>query len=164
MEWNWWKQNLLTKIWICEHDFFFERHKMNYVRDKCKNIIYKIIKHKIVIDNDDSYRILSKFIIDLNKIFEKFDENSKTINEFYNKNVFMKIIIKNKNEIFDEFLIKFSTTVMNLRFDDEMKILYFRRIMINKLNYNTKHLIQCKNYRFFCNEVREMSKFDKNTV
>ena len=162
IEWNSWKQNLLTKIWTCEYDFFFERHKINYARDKYKNIIYKIIKHKIVIDSDDSYRILSKFIVDLNNVFEKFDENSKTINEFYNKNFFMKVINKNKNEIFDEFLIRFSATIIDLRFDDEMKISHLRRTMTNKFNYDTKHLIQCKNYRFFCNEVREMSRLNKN--
>ena len=105
--------------------------------------------------------MLSKFIVDLNNVFEKFDENSKTINEFYNKDFFMKIINKNKNEIFDEFLIRFSATIIDLRFDDEMKISHFCRIMTNKFNYDIKHLIQCKNYQFFCNEVCEMSRFDK---
>ena len=162
IEWNSWKQNLLTKIWTCEYDFLFERHKINYVRDKCKDIVYKIIKHRIVIDSDDSYRILSKFIADLDNVFEKFDENSKTISELYSKNFSMKAINKNKNEIFDEFLTKFSAAIVDLRFDDEMKISHLRRIMTNKFNYDTKHLTQCKDYRFFCNEVREMSRLDKN--
>ena len=74
----------------------------------------------------------------------------------------MKIINKNKKEIFDEFLIRFSATIIDLRFDDEMKISHLRRIMTDKLNYDTKHLTQCKDYRFFCNEVREMSRLDKN--
>ena len=63
--------------------------------------------------------------MNLNNNFDEFDEN--IINELYNINFFMKKIKKNQN--FDQFLTKITTKIVELRFDDEMKILYFRRTM-----------------------------------
>ena len=66
-----------------------------------------------------------------------------------------------KNEIFDEFLTRFNFHMIEFIFDDAFKIIQFRRIMIEKLNYDIKHLIRCINFKIFCDEVREVTKLNK---
>ena len=98
--------------------------------------------------------------MNINNAFDEFDENVKAISELYNVDFSMKKI--KKDEIFDEFLIKFTTTMIDLRFDDEMKISHFRKIMIDRFNYDTKHLFKCKNFKIFCDEIREIALLNKN--
>ena len=90
--------------------------------------------------------------------FEKVDEHSKTINELFNFIFLMRL--SKKNEIFDEFLTRFNSHMIELIFDDAFKIIQLKRIMIEKLNYDIKHLIRCINFKIFCDEVRKIAKLN----
>ena len=159
IEWKQWRVHLKTKIWICYKNFFTKQHKINYVRDHCKDIVYKIIKYKVFSINRNLYFIFQKFILNLKNAFEKVDEHSKAINELFNLIFFMKL--SKKNEIFDEFLTRFNFHIIEFIFDDALKIIQLKRIMIEKLNYDIKYLIKCINFKIFCDEVRKIAKLNK---
>ena len=95
----------------------------------------------------------------MKNVFEKVDEHNKTINELFNFIFSMRII--KKNEIFDEFLTRFNFHMIELIFDDAFKIIQFKRIMIEKLNYDIKHLIKCINFKIFCDEIRKVIELNK---
>ena len=46
-------------------------------------------------------------------------------------------------------------------FDDAFKIIQLKRIMIERLNYDIKHLTRCINFKIFCDEVRKIAKLNK---
>ena len=71
----------------------------------------------------------------------------------------MKLI--KKNEIFDEFLTRFNFHMIKFIFDDAFKIIQFKRIMIERLNYDIKHLIKCINFKIFCDEIQKITKLNK---
>ena len=95
----------------------------------------------------------------MKNVFEKVEKHNKTINELFNL-IFLMRVIK-KNEIFDEILTRFNSHIIEFIFNDAFKIIQFKRIMIEKLNYDIKHLIKCVNFKIFCDEIREVTKFDK---
>ena len=71
----------------------------------------------------------------------------------------MKII--KKNEIFDEFLTRFNFHIIEFIFDDAFKIIEFKRIMIERLNYDIKYLIKYINFKSFYNEIRKVIELNK---
>ena len=91
--------------------------------------------------------------------FEKVDEHSKTINELFNFIFLMRL--NKKNEIFDEFLTRFNSHMIEFIFDDVFIIIQFKRIMIERLNYDIKHLIKCISFKIFCDEIRKITKLNK---
>ena len=88
-------------------------------------------------------RIYNEFEQRFRWIWRKF-KNDKWIlqQEFFCENF-------QKNKFFDEFLIKFSTTIIDLRFNNEMKIYIFVVLwMINSIT--TRNIwLNAKNLKFF---------------
>ena len=95
----------------------------------------------------------------MKNVFEKVDKHSKTINELFNFIFLMKL--NKKNEIFDEFLTRFNSHIIEFIFNDAFKIIQFKRIMIERLNYDIKYLIKCINFKILCDEVREVTKLNE---
>ena len=95
----------------------------------------------------------------MKNVFEKVDEHNKAINKLFNFIFLMRS--SKKNEIIDEFLTRFNSHMIELIFDDAFKMIQFKRIMIERLNYDIKRLIKCINFKIFCDEIRKIAKLNK---
>ena len=89
--------------------FSNEQHKILYVKKHTQNIVYNTIKYRVETNSENSYKTIEKFIQNLKQTFNKKNKMLKTINELFNLD--FRIKFKNKNEMFDEFLIRFNNLI-----------------------------------------------------
>ena len=79
---------------------------------------------------------------DHEQIFEKRDEIFKKTSELFNNNFFMNF--KNKNEIFNEFMIRFNSLIVSLRINDNIKINELKKKIISTMLYRMKYFKNVK--------------------
>ena len=79
---------------------------------------------------------------DFEQVFEKRDEVFKKTSELFNNNFFMNF--KNKNEIFNEFMIRFNSLTVLLRVDDNIKINELKKKIISTMRYRMKYFKNVK--------------------
>ena len=123
--------------------FLNEQHKIKYVKKHTCKMIYDIVKHRVIANNENSYQTLKKLILNLKQVFEKKNKMFKAIDELFNSN-FRKSLNK-KNETFDEFLIRFNNLTIFVKFQTKIKIKYFRDKLTKKIKFKMLHLKICIN-------------------
>ena len=106
-------------------------------------MIYDIVKHRVIANNENSYQTLKELILNLKQVFEKKNKMFKTIDELFNSNFRMNS--NKKNETFDEFLIRFNNLTIFVKFQTKVKIKYFRDKLTKKMRFKMFHLKICIN-------------------
>ena len=86
-----------------------------------------------------------------------FDENEvieldKVYNKFFNFNFKMQ-----KNESFEIFMIRFTIVIVSMSFLDAQLLVLIRLKLIKSLRESTKHLIFCKSFKTFVDDVRSVN-------
>ena len=114
-----------------------------FAKKHTRSITYETIKHRTITNNDHFYLTIEKLIENLKQTFDKKNKKIKLMNEMFNFN--FRINFKNKNEIFDEFLIRFNNLTILLRLNHIIKIKYFRDKLTKRMRYRMSHFKNCKN-------------------
>ena len=86
-----------------------------------------------------------------------FDENEtieldKVDNEFFNFNFKMQ-----KNESFEIFMMRFIIVIASMSLLDAQLLVLIRLKLIKSLRESTKHLIFCKSFKTFVDNVRSVN-------
>ena len=131
--------------------FFFEWFKIENIKNHCKNIAWKNIKTRT------NFKHLTSCVTfdELLKNFDRmFDENEitkqiKIYNEFYNSK--FKIY---KNEVFEKFMMRFIIVIIFLNLFDVLLLMTWKNKFIKRLRNDVKHLIDCKSYSIFVDDVK----------
>ena len=103
---------------------------------------------------------IEKLIKNLKQAFDKKNKKIKLINKMFNFN--FRINFKNKNKIFDEFLIRFNNLTVLLRLNHIIKIKYFRNKLTKKMRYRMSHFKNCKNWNNFVENWKKMYENNEN--
>ena len=169
-EWKSWKNEILTKFWINARQYLIERHKINYVRKHFKSVIYDTIAHRVQMNNVNFYNVFVEMFADLEKAFDIKNEKNKKISELFSSSFHQNF--KNKNEIFDEFMIRFNALVVFLRLENNILIDQLRKKMKSALSYKMwifenienwkQFVIKCRNV---CDDLKHVDRYkiDKTT-
>lgn len=113
--------------------FSTKQHKINYVRNYTKNIVYDIIKIWIRIDNDNFYLIIDEFLKNLNDNFDENDHMKQ--NKIYFKILDDKFRII-EIEKFEKFIIRNIVVIVDFKIIDEILIYQLKQKLFSILRYN----------------------------
>ena len=155
-KWETWKIHFITKVQIDYYDFFFEWHKINYVKNKTRENAQAIIWHKAKSNFFESYKDFKKLIENLNNVFEKKEQNKhKTLfQQFFSFDFAMKI--KNKSKTFEKFLTRFTSTINSLRFIENDKITHLYKNLFDQFTKKIYHLNAIAKYSKYVKSVRQI--------
>ena len=131
---------MLIKFWINARQYFIEQHKINYVRKHFKNVTYDVVVYRAQIDNVYFYVIFDEMFKNFEQVFEKRNEIFKKTSELFSINFFINF--KNKNEIFNEFMIRFNSLTVSLKINDNIKINEFKKKITSTMRYRMKYKTQ----------------------
>ena len=130
-----------------------EWDKIDYIRDHCKSIVFKVIKARADPDSDNPYNIADKTIKDLDSMFGVYDPITKAESKLHNSDFGMGG--KNPKETFDEFLARFSLVVAPLGFTDLYKISNMRRLLSDRLKQKLADGTTYKTFRQYVTRYRQ---------
>ena len=154
-KWKQWKENLLTKIWICFLQFSIEQHKINYARRYTKETAYDIIKTRTNIDNENFYSTIDELLKNLNV---NFDQN-KNIKQ---RKVYVKIFDDNfrmiEIEQFEIFITRYIVVVADFQIIDEILIYQLKLKLSFVLRNFIDHLTETHKYHEFVNDFRYIAQ------
>ena len=153
-QWKSWKLNLLFKI---KHNWRFfsnESFKIDLARTYYKNETWNVIRTRVNFENLNHYKKLDELLVDLKLNFEKKNRIQINLNTVNDVDFKMKII--DKNESFDQFLIRFNITITSLNWDDDMKKHHFRRFLITRLARQMIILNLSHDFVVICNKLRQI--------
>ena len=154
VEWKSWKDEMLIKFWINARQYSIEQHKINYVRKHLKSVTYDVVVYRTQMNNVYLYNTFDEMLKNLEQVFEERDEVFKKTSELFNNNFFMNF--KNKNEIFNEFMIRFNSLTVSLRVDDNIKINEFKKKIISTMRYEMKYFKNVKIWHEFVKHCRDV--------
>ena len=117
-----------------------KQHKILYTKKYTRNIVYKTIKYRVAANNEKLYEFLKKLIENLKQTFDKKNKVFKAINKF-----FSFVFRINKNEIFNQFLIRFNNKTTFVKFVTFVKIKYFRNKLTKKIKFKMFYFKNCTN-------------------
>ena len=160
-QWESWKLNLLFKI---KHNWRFfsnESFRIDLARTYCKSEIWNVIRTRVNFENLNHYKKLDELLVDLELNFEK--KNRVQINLNIVNDVDFKMKVIDKNESFDQFLIRFNITIASLNWDDDMKKHYLRRFLITRLARQMIILNFSHDFVVICNRLRQIDRVN-NTL
>ena len=142
-EWKQWRDDLKFKFWTNDRQFSTNQHKIIYIRKHLRSVAYDTIKHRAKLHNTDSYHFFQEMLDDFEETFETKNEISSKITKFFNFKFFM-----NKNEIFEQFLARFTALIASLRLFDVIKIDRMKMKIIERMRYkmNLEHITMWKNF------------------
>ena len=89
--------------------FLIEQSRIDYIRDYCKSTAFNVIKARYLRDVPDLYTTTKEILEDLDNIYDEFDFYGKADVRLYSPDFDMQ-----KNEIFDEFLTRYTATIAPL--------------------------------------------------
>ena len=89
----------------------------------------------------------------LDRMFDETEatEQIKAYNELYNSRFKM-----HTHEIFDEFMIRFTIVIASLNLFDAQLLMTLKRKLIEILRENIRHLIECKFFNVFVDEIKRV--------
>ena len=153
IEWKVWRIHLVTKMNICYQNFFTKWIKIFYARDHLRRTFYNIVIFRVDSSSINFYVHLSKLIQNLKNIYEKSNKDMLKKKKKKLFNFIFSMRVKNKNEIFEEFLTRFIAITISLQLLESQKISHLKRIISEHLAHKSMHL---KNFTFFSKYVKSL--------
>ena len=153
-EWKSWKDEVLIKFWTSARQYSIEQHKINYVRKHLKSVAYDAVVYRAQMNSVYLYNTFDEMLKDLEQVFEKRDEVLKKTSELFSNNFFMSF--KNKNEIFNEFMIRFNSLAVPLRVDDNIKINELKKKITSTMRYRMRYFKNVKIWHEFVEHCRDV--------
>ena len=115
-------------------------------------------------NNVNFYNVFAKMFIDFERTFEIKNETNKKINKLFNN--FFHQNFKNKNEIFDEFMIRFNILIVFLKLKNNILINQFKKKIKSTFNYKMWIFENIENWKQFitkcrnvCNDLKHIDKY-----
>ena len=156
-KWKTWKTHLMTKMQIDFYDFFVKWNKINYAKDKTRDNVQFTIWHKAKSNFIESYKKFRKLIEDLINVFEKKkqDKHKTLLQQLFFSSFAMNV--KNRFEIFEKFLARFTSTMSSLRLSNNDKIMHLYRNFFDQFTKKIYHLNELIEYAKYVKEMRQMT-------
>ena len=154
-KWKTWKAHLITKVQTDYYDFSSKWHKINYARDKTRENAQTNIWHKAKSDTVESYNSLKKLMQDLKNVYEKEkqDKHKTLLQQLFSSSFVMRA--KDRFEIFEKFLERFTFIISSLRLEDNEKITHLFRNLSKHLTEKIYHLNEVTTYAKYVKEMRQ---------
>ena len=145
---------LNSKFLASQKLFSIEYSKINYIRDKYKDIAFNVIKVRAKLSNPSYYTLVIEAIADLNNIFGKYNKEGRTDTKLYNLK--FAIGIKDTKEIFNTFFARFTIMVAPLNLLEFQKISNIRRLVSNRLRNKVINGTILQSFRRFISRLRQL--------
>lgn len=153
-EWKSWKNEVLTKFWISARQYSIEQHKISYVRKHLKSVAYDAVAYRAQVGSVYPYNTFDEMLKNLEQAFGKRDEVSKKTSELFSNGFFMSF--KNKNETFNEFMVRFNSLAVPLRVNDNIKINELKKKVTPSMRYRMEYFKKIKNWHEFVKHCRDV--------
>ena len=153
-KWKLWRLTLMFKLNRNWKSFLIERSRIEYVRDVCKIVAFDIIEFKVDLNVSNCYITLDELLRDLETIFDEKNRYQNSLITLQNKNFKMRTI--NKNEIFDQYIIRFNFIVSALNFIEELKKFFLNEDLIIALRFKFANFVDTLSFNEMCDKLRRL--------
>ena len=153
-KWKLWRLALMFKLNRNWKSFLIERSRIEYARDVCKVVAFDIIEFKVDLNVSNCYITLDELLRDLETIFDEKNRYQNNLITLQNKNFKMRTI--NKNEIFDQYIIRFNFIVSALNFIEEFKKFFLSENLITALRFKFANFVDILSFNEMCDKLRRL--------
>ena len=153
-DWESWQMHLDSKFLASWELFPTEYSKINYIRDKCKDVAFDVIKIRAKLSTPGHYTLAMEAIADLDNMFGEYDKEGRADAELHNPKFAMGA--KDNKETFDAFLARFTATVAPLDLSEFQKISNVRRLVSNRLRNKVTDGTTPSSFPKFISRLRQL--------
>ena len=134
-KWDGWRMHLYSKFNKSAAEFPTEEDKIDYVRDRCKDAAFDVIKTRAdnTYANPNPYLTVEEMVAELDAMFGTYDKVAKSDNELHDPNFAMGV--KDKKETFETFYARFMATIAPLNYGESLRISTLKRLLNQRLKY-----------------------------
>lgn len=133
--------------------FTCEQDKIDYIRDHLKLTVFEVVKAQTTPNNDDPYFTASEVVRELDSMFGEYDKIGKADAKLHDPKFGMGKT--NPNKTFDEFLVRYTSAIAPLGFNDVHKISNLRRTINDRLRWNLTDGTTYSSFGQYVNRCRQ---------
>lgn len=152
--WESWRMHVESKFQQSWELFETELSKMLYIRDKCKDIAFNVIKARADMKNPEHYTESDQMLYDLEGMFGDYDKESTADAELHNPKFPMGV--KDTKETFDAFHARFTAAIAPIAMSEREKVSHLRRLVTARLKYRILDYPISTSYRELVSRLRQV--------